>query len=149
MGWLETCAQGLGEGGGCMIGEQIGETKGKRLVRRVTSADPTTVEVTFEDSGQMLGVATKGLGTYTSVVGLDGSISGEGQGLSLTQEGDAITWTAKGFGKFGPESSTSYRGMLFFKTASKKLARLNNLCAAFEYDIDGSGNTISKMWEWK
>ena len=132
-----------------MIGEQIGETKGKRLVRRVTSTDPTTVEVTFEDSGQMLGVATKGLGTYTSVVGTDGSISGEGQGLTLTDEGDAITWTAKGFGKFGPESSTSYRGMLFFKTASQKLARLNNMCAAFEYDIDGSGNTVSKMWEWK
>ncbi len=132
-----------------MIGEQIGETKGKRLVRRVTSTDPTTVEVTFEDSGHMLGVATSGLGTYTSVIGADGSISGEGQGVNMTQEGEAITWTAKGFGKFGAESSTSYRGMLFFKTASQKLARLNNACGAFEYDVDGSGNTVSKIWEWK
>ena len=132
-----------------MIGEQIGETRGKRLVRRGTSTDPTTVEVTFEDSGHMLGVATKGLGTYTSVVGQDGSIFGEGQGLSLTQEGEAITWKGTGFGKFGPEGSTSYRGMLFFKTTSQKLVRLNNLCAAFEYDVDGSGNTVSKFWEWK
>ena len=132
-----------------MIGEQIGETKGNRLLRRVISTDPTTVEVTFEDSGHMLGVATTGLGTYTSVVGLDGSISGEGQGLSMTQEGEAITWRGTGFGKFGAEGATSYRGMLFFKTSSQKLARLNNLCAAFEYDSDGSGNTVSKLWEWK
>ena len=132
-----------------MIGEQLGETKGKRLVRRVTSVDPTTVEVTFEDSGHMLGVATMGLGTYTSVVGLDGSLFGEGQGVNMTQEGEAISWKAMGFGKFGAEGATSYRGMLFFKTASQKLARLNNACAAFEYDVDGSGNTVSKFWEWK
>ena len=132
-----------------MIGEQLGETKGKRLVRRVTSVDPTTVEVTFEDSGHMLGVATMGLGTYTSVVGLDGSLFGEGQGVNMTQEGEAISWKAMGFGKFGAEGATSYRGMLFFKTASQKLARLNNACAAFEYEVDGSGNTVSKFWEWK
>ena len=132
-----------------MIGEKIGETKGKRLVRRVISTDPTTVEVTFEDSGHMLGAATTGLGTYTSVVGLDGSIFGEGQGVMMTQDGEAITWKATGFGKFGAEGATSYRGMLFFKTASQKLARLNNACGAFEFDTDGSGNTVSKMWEWK
>jgi hypothetical protein len=41
-----------------MIGPQIGETKGKRIVRRVLSTDPLTVEVSFEDSGQMLSVPT-------------------------------------------------------------------------------------------
>jgi hypothetical protein len=132
-----------------MIGEQIGETKGRRLVRRVLSTDPTTVEVTFEDSGQMLGVATSGLGTYTSVIGPDGSISGEGQGVNMTQDGEAVTWKAMGVGKFGAEGAISYRGMLFFKTASQKLARINNACGAFEYDVDSSGNTVSKFWEWK
>jgi hypothetical protein len=39
--------------------------------------------------------------------------------------------------------------MLFFQTTSQKLAALNNCCAAFEYEIDPSGQTISKMWEWK
>jgi hypothetical protein len=97
----------------------------------------------------MLGVATMGLGTYTSVVGLDGSLFGEGQGVNMTQEGEAISWKAMGFGKFGAEGATSYRGMLFFKTASQKLARLNNACGAFEYDVDSSGNTVSKFWEWK
>ena len=57
-----------------MLGEQISETKGKRLVRRVLSVDPPTAEVSFEDSGQMLGVATTGMGTYTSIVSQDGTI---------------------------------------------------------------------------
>src|SRR5947209_1789334 len=35
-----------------MLGEQIGETKGRRLVRRVITIDPPTAEVSFEDTGQ-------------------------------------------------------------------------------------------------
>ena len=108
-----------------MIGEKIGETKGKRLVRRVLSTEPPTVEVSFEDSGHMLGVATTGLGSYTSVIAADGSISGEGQGIIMTQDGEGIVWKGTGIGKFGADGAISYREMPFFKTASAKLARLN------------------------
>jgi hypothetical protein len=132
-----------------MLGEMIGETKGKRLVRRVLSTDPPTAEVSFEDSGMVYGIAVTGMGSYTSVIGPDGSLHGEGQGLEMTADGEAATWKGTGVGKFGPGGSVSYRGMLFFKTASKKLARLNNACAAFEYDVDATGATVSKMWEWK
>jgi hypothetical protein len=132
-----------------MLGEQIGETKGKRLVRRVVSIDPPTAEVSFEDSGHIFGVPTTGMGTYTSIIQPDGSIHGEGQGLTMTQDGEAITWTGTGVGKFGPGGSVSYRGMLFFRTASQKLARVNNACGAFEYEVDASGSTVSKFWEWK
>ena len=132
-----------------MLGEQIGETKGRRLVRRVISIDPPTAEVSFEDTGQMLGIPTAGMGSYTSTIRPDGSVLGHGQGLSMTQEGEAITWTGTGVGKFGPGGSVSYRGMLFFQTASQKLARVNNACGAFEYEVDASGDTISKIWEWK
>jgi hypothetical protein len=132
-----------------MLGEQIGETKGRRLVRRVITIDPPTAEVSFEDTGQMLGIPTTGMGTYTSVIRPDGSILGQGQGLSLTQDGEAITWTGTGVGKFGPGGSVSYRGMLFFQTASQKLARVNNACGAFEYEVAPDGSTVSKVWEWK
>src|SRR5271156_5592172 len=57
-----------------MLGAQIGESKGKRIVRRVLSTDPPTVEVSFEDSGHLFGVPTTGLGTYTSVIRPDGSM---------------------------------------------------------------------------
>lgn len=132
-----------------MLGELIGETKGRRLVRRVLSTEPPTAEVSFEDSGHMLGVATSGMGTYTSVIRPDGSIFGHGEGLSMTHDGEAVTWKGTGLGKFGPGGSVSYRGMLFFRTTSQKLARLNNACGAFEYEVDPSGSTVSRMWEWK
>ena len=132
-----------------MLGNQIGESKGKRLVRRVLSINPTTAEVTFEDSGTLLGIKTTGMGTYTSVVRPDGSIFGNGQGMNMTDDGEAVTWTGTGLGKFGPGGSVSYRGMLFLQTSSQKLASLNNACAAFEYDVDPSGQTVSKLWEWK
>ena len=132
-----------------MLGEQISETKGKRLVRRVISVDPPTAEVSFEDAGNILGVSTNGMGTYTSIVRPDGSIHGEGQGMSMTADGDSITWTGSGVGHFGPGGSVSYRGMLFFRTTSQKLARINNACGAFEYEVDATGATVSKIWEWK
>jgi hypothetical protein len=132
-----------------VLGEQIGETKGKRLVRRVTSVDPPTAEVSFEDSGQILGIPATGMGSYTSVIQPDGSLFGQGQGLNMTEDGDAITWTGTGVGRFGPGGSVSYRGMLFFKTTSRKLAKLNNACGAYEYEVDTDGSTVSKFWEWK
>jgi len=132
-----------------MLGDLIGESKGKRIVRRILSVDPATAEVSFEDSGTMLGVSTTGSGTYTSTVRPDGSIFGTGQGLMLTADGDAITWTGSGLGKFGPGGSVSYRGMLFYRTTSQKLGRLNNMCGAFEYETDAAGNTSAKVWEWK
>ena len=132
-----------------MIGDQLGESSGKRLVRRVLSSDPLTVEVSFEDSGNILGVPTSGMGTYTSVARPDGSIYGEGQGAMMTPDGDGITWKGSGVGKFGLGGSVSYRGVLYYRTPSQKLARLNNVCAVFEYEVDPAGNTSSKVWEWK
>jgi len=132
-----------------MLGEQIGESKGKRLVRRVLSIDPPTSEVSFEDSGQILGVPTTGIGSYTASIRPDGSIFGHALGLITTQDGESITWTGTGVGHFGPGGSISYRGMSFLRTASQKLSRLNNACAAFEYEVDTTGATVSKIWEWK
>jgi hypothetical protein len=97
----------------------------------------------------MLGVAGKENGTYTSEVRADGSIFGTGQGLIITADGDGITWTGTGLGKFGTGGSVSYRGMVFMRTTSQKLAQLNNCCGAFEFDTDADGNTTSKVWEWK
>lgn len=132
-----------------MIGDKIGEVTGNRLVRRVLSVDPPTAEISFEDSGRMFDIPVTGMGTYTSTIRPDGSVFGSGQGISMTDDGEAVTWTGTGLGHFGPGGSVSYRGMLFIQTASKKLARLHNACAAFEYEVDPKGATTSKLWEWK
>ena len=68
----------------------LGESKGKRIVRRVLSTDPLTVEVSFEESGTMLGVAINGTGTYTSEGRPDDSLYGEGQGVMITADGEPI-----------------------------------------------------------
>lgn len=39
-----------------MLGDQLGESKGKRIARRVLSSEPLRIEVSFEDAGTMLGV---------------------------------------------------------------------------------------------
>jgi len=132
-----------------MLGELIGETTGRRLVRRALSVDPPTVEVSFEDSGKMLGVNVNGFGTYSSVVRNDGSIYGEGQGVMITQDGEMISWKGSGVGKFKEKGAVSYRGILYYQTASQKLARLNSAPGVFEYEVDPEGKTQTKVWEWK
>jgi hypothetical protein len=131
-----------------MIGDKIGEFKGKRIVRRVLSTNPPTAEVSFEDTGTVFGISTTGIGTYTSVVRPDGSVFGQGQGITTTSDGETVTWTGTGLGKFGAAGAISYR-MLFFETASQNLARLHNMCGAFEYEVDAAGSTVSRIWEWK
>lgn len=57
-----------------MLGEMIGETRGKRTARRVLSTSPGfKVEVSFEDSGKILGVGINTIGTYWSEPRPDGS----------------------------------------------------------------------------
>jgi hypothetical protein len=132
-----------------MLGELIGETNGKRIVRRVLGMDPPKVEVSFEDAGKLAGATTTGFGTYTSVVGADGSIRGEGEGGAFTQDGEMIAWKGTGLGKFGERGAVSYRGILYFRTTSTKLAKLNNVAGVFELEIDAEGKMHNKVWEWK
>ena len=132
-----------------MLGDVLGEFTGKRLVRRVLSTEPLKVEVSIEDSGKLLGVSAKGFGTYTSAARADGSIYGEGQGGMITQDGELVSWKGTGLGKIGADGSLSYRGMLFYQTTSQKLARLNTVGGAFEYEVDPAGASQLKIWEWK
>jgi hypothetical protein len=133
-----------------MLGEQIGESHGKRTGRRVLSTDAGfRVEVSFEDSGKILGVEANNIGTYWSQPRADGSLYGEGQGLLMSQDGEMVTWKGQGVGKLLPGGAVSYRGALYYSTASSRLARLNTIAAVFEYDVDANGNTHTKTWEWK
>ena len=132
-----------------MLGEMIAAGSGKRIVRRVLSTEPLSVEVTFEAAGKILGVDYMEMGTYTSAIRPDGTIYGEGQGVLMTVEGDAITWKGGGGGIFKERGAVSYRGAIYFTSASPKFSRLNTVAGVFEFDADENGNTHSKIWEWK
>jgi hypothetical protein len=132
-----------------MLGDMIVEGTSRTVVRRVLSTDPLTVEVSFEDSGKVLGIAMTGFGTYTSAVRPDGSLFGGGEGAYITQDGDMVTWKASAQGTFKEKGAISYRGILYYRTASQKLARLNAAPGVLEYELDPAGNGTAKIWEWK
>jgi hypothetical protein len=129
-----------------MLGELIGESQGKRTARRVlsTEAGGLKVEVSFEASGKLLGGQTIEIGTYWSESRPDGGLYGEGQGVVLTPDGGMATWKGAGLGKFTGGGAVSYRGAIYYSTATPKLARLNAHAAVFEFDVDPEGNTKSK-----
>ena len=132
-----------------MLGDMIGESTGKRVLRRVLSTDPLRIEVSFEDSGTLLGIAYTGFGTYSAVVRSDGSLYGEGEGAAATQDGDLVTWKGSAQGSLKEKGAISYRGILYYRTTSQKLARLNAVPGVFENDIDPEGGMSIKAWEWK
>jgi hypothetical protein len=133
-----------------MLGEVIGETRGKRTGRRVLSVDKGfKVEVAFETTGKLLGIEMMEIGTYWSESRPDGSLYGEGHGVVIGADGNSATWKGQGVGKLVGGGAVSYRGAVYFSTASPKLARLNDVAALFEFEVDADGNTHSKLWEWK
>jgi hypothetical protein len=133
-----------------MLGEQIGELRGKRTVRRVLSSDSGfKVEVSFEDAGKLLGADVMELASYTSTSRPDGTLYGEGQGVVITKDGESATWKGQGVGKFTKTGGVSYRGAVYYSSASPKFARLNSVAGVFEFEADADGNVHSKLWEWK
>ena len=134
-----------------MLGEQIGEERGQILVRRVLPGEgPPQVEVSFEAHGQLVGISTVDMGSYTSTVQPDGTIYGEGQGITRSTDNSEIaTWRGSGVGHFTEDGGVSYRGAIYYSSQSPGFARLNGIAALFEYRVDSSGKTESTLTEWK
>lgn len=134
-----------------MLGEKLGEERGKITSQRVLPSEggAPKVETSFQDNGKLLGVDIVARVTYHAVMRPDGTLYGEGQGVVMSTEGDSATYTGQGIGKFGPGGSVSFRGAIYYQSATGKLARLNSTVGVFEYEDEGNGNTHSQVWEWK
>ena len=135
-----------------MLGEQIGEVTGQITGMRVLPDEGhgAKVEVSFQQSGTLLGVHVNDMGTYVSVTRPDGTLFGNGQGVTMTEDGEMATWRGQGVGRFtGRGGAVSYRGAVYFQTTSERLARLNSMAVVFEYETDESGKTTAKDYEWK
>jgi hypothetical protein len=134
-----------------MLGERISEGTGKVISQRVlpNPGGAPRMETTFQGVGSLLGVSDKETGTYTSVARPDGSLFGEGQGIVMSGEGDVASWVGQGVGTLKKDGSISYRGAIYFQTASPKWARLNSQAVVYEYEVDSQGNTRAQGYEWK
>jgi hypothetical protein len=73
-----------------------------------------------------------------------GFLSGEGQGIVGTKEGDMVTWMGQGAGKMKAGGGVSYRGAIYFQNTSGKLAGLNGTAAVYEHDSDANDNITTK-----
>lgn len=137
-----------------MLGELICDERGKQTGMRVLPHEGSgpKVEVSFQGSGKMLGIEETDMGTYWTIVRPhgDGVLYGNGQGVLMTQNGEMVAWSGSGVGRFtGHGSAVSFRGSVYYQTASERLSRLNGLAAVYEYEADENGNIALKVWEWK
>jgi hypothetical protein len=137
-----------------MIGEKVGEFTGKNTGRRVIPNDEhgPKMEISIEQAGKFYGVDVIDYGTYEALPGhAPGTLEGKGQGISMTKDGETVTWTATGIGRFtGKGMAVQWRGSIHYRTDSQKLARINGVCFVYEYDIDETGNaSTGRVYEWK
>jgi len=135
-----------------MLGEELGVERGQVTNVRVLPAEnqaPKT-EASFQASGTLLGIDITDMGTYWALVRPDGTLFGDGQGVVMTADGETATWRGQGAGRFtGRGTAVSWRGAIYYQTASERLARLNGLAVVYEYDVDENGNIEARTWEWK
>ena len=139
-----------------MLGEKIGELTGKMTGLRVLGGTDhdhhhgPRMEVSIQQQGKMLGVEVTDNGTYESCLQTGGFMSGVGRGVSMSKEGDVVTWTATGIGRpTGKGMGAAWRGSIHYQTTSSKLAKLNGVCYVFEHDVDESGNSTGRVFEWR
>jgi hypothetical protein len=134
-----------------MLGEVIGEDRGKVTSQRVLPSEggPPRVETSFQAQGTLYGVPATEMATYIAVLRPDGTLFGEGQGVVMGQNGEAATWRGSGIGTMKKDGSISYRGAVYYQSASPAWARFNSVAGVFEYEVDAQGNTRGKLWEWK
>lgn len=82
-----------------MLGDQIGEDKGKVTSQRVLEVvgGIPKMETSFTTVGKYKGVETTETGTYSASPRYDGVMHGEDQGVLMTKDGqDMATWTGQG-----------------------------------------------------
>ena len=109
-----------------MLGEQIihderGKVVGTRVLPSQLGQGPK-MELTFQTTGKVLGMDFNNTGTLVSVPKSEGVLYVKGQGVVMTKDGGAATWTTQGVGQpTGPNMAASIRGTVLFETSSPAL----------------------------
>jgi len=136
-----------------MLGEKCSQEQGKVTGTRVipsTDGGPPMIETSFMTNGKLYGTDVTDMGTYVSRIQPSGALVGEGQGVAMTTDGEAILWEGFGVGKpTGKGLAAVYRYSISFQTMSTKLAKLNSLLVVGEWEVDDNGNCKGQGWEWK
>jgi hypothetical protein len=134
------------------FGEQIGEEKGSVTAFRVVKEGfGVKIESQFQGQGTLLGTPFVDYSTYVSEYRPDGNFVGTADGVIFTQDAEAASYTGTGVGHMlGKAGAASWRGALYFFSASPKFAQLNSIAVLFEFEIDETARGMEiKYYEWK
>lgn len=134
-----------------MLGEMIGEVLGQAISTRILPDEGRgpRMEITDQQHGTLCGQSATLTVTYVGTLRPNGTISGAGDGVVMTTSGESATFHGAGVGQFTRPGATSWRGSLCFESSSPSLTRLNGIAVVFEYEVDESGKSEGRLFEWK
>jgi hypothetical protein len=134
-----------------MLGDKLGNGKGKVVLRRVLASGAAAVrtETTQRGTGKLLGVDMQEWATYESELRSDGTIFGSGQGVYMGKGGEMATWRGSGVGTFQKNGGVSFRGAIYLFSTTPKWQRLNTVACIFEYEVDANDAYKASLTEWK
>jgi hypothetical protein len=128
-----------------MLGELIGEFKGKNTVYRVLSDGK--IETSSQGTGKLLGMDALVISTSTGTM-QSGGFVGEVNSVITTMTGESVVCKGNAVG-FPSGNGGATRAASYQTTSAEKLMRLNKVIAVHEYETDMSDNWTGKIWEWK
>jgi hypothetical protein len=129
-----------------MLGEQIGEFKGKNIGWRVLPDGK--IETTAEGTGKILGMDVWMISTSVGTMA-NGIFIGEVNSVMTTMTGDSVMMKGNAVAWSTGNGGGTTRVATINTTQAQKLARLNKVIALHEYDTDRDNNFNGKIWEWK
>lgn len=137
-----------------MLGDKIGELTGQQMGVRILPGDDfryVKMEVTFQQEGTVLGLPVNDMGTFVAFERNGGQIYAEGQGITMSSEGEGALWKGHGVGHpTGEGMGMSIRFSIGFQAqAGGKLGALNGYLVIGEFEADAQGKVRSTIWEWK
>lgn len=133
-----------------MLGDKVGELSGEMTGLRILETSPAPVaEISFRGEGHLLGVDTQEMGTYTSEMRADGTMLGEGRGVSMGAGGEVATWRGNGVGvPTGEGMGAKWRGAIYYETSVEAWAKLNAIAVVYEFDVAADGKLIATTFAW-
>lgn len=133
-----------------MLGDRIAEFTTTESGRRVlATVGSPALEVSMTGTGQLLGHPVREFVTYESELRPDDSLFGEGQGIGMSDKGEAYSWHGSGIGHFTEGGAVRWRGSIYFESSADAFLRLNDLVGLFEFENDPQGNGKAVLYEWK
>ena len=136
-----------------VLGEKIGEEKGKVIGVSIKAIDSEGIHVEETLASEVKGFGRfpggRNMGTLNMVETPSGGVSGTGQGIVTSQDGDIVAWKCYVLGK-SQAGKTNGVAIIQFMTTSQKLSWMNGLIIVEETVADSKTMEFSgTAYEWK